>query len=130
MPILEDINDEFKYLPEESMKYVSQEIGYPLSTVYRIATFYNVFSLKPRGRHIINICMGTTCHVKGAPRILERIKTELRIDVGETTEDNRFTLEPVRCLGCCSLAPVITIDGEAFGNMKPNKIARVIDKYD
>ena len=130
MPILEDINDEFKYLPEESMKYVSLEIGYPLSTVYRIATFYNVFSLKPRGRHIINICMGTTCHVRGAPRILERIKTELRIDVGETTEDNRFTLEPVRCLGCCSLAPVITIDGEAFGNMKPNKIARVIDKYD
>ena len=130
MPILEDINDEFKYLPEESLKYVAAQIDYPLSTVYRIATFYNVFSMKPRGEHLINVCTGTTCHVRGAPKILDAIKSELKIDVGETTEDLKFTLEPVRCLGCCSLAPVITVDGEAFGNLRPDKIAKVISKYD
>lgn len=130
MPILESINDEFKYLPGEILKYVAVQLNMPLSSVYRIATFYNAFSLEPRGRHLINVCMGTACHVRGSPRILERIKTELKIDVGETTDDFRFTLVPVRCLGCCSLAPVITIDGEFFGNTRPARIPKVLDKYD
>jgi len=130
MPILESINDEFKFLSEENLKYVSIQLDYPLSTIYRIATFYNVFSLKPRGEHLINVCTGTTCHVRGAPRILERIKSELKIDVGETTEDMMFTLEPVRCLGCCSLAPVITIAGDVFGKMKPDRVPKVLSRYD
>ncbi len=130
MPVLQDINDEFKYLPSEHLKHVAVELDFPLSTVYRMATFYNAFSLKPRGDHLINVCLGTTCHVRGAPRLLERIKSELKVEVGETTEDQRFTLVPVRCLGCCSLAPVITVDGEAFGNIRPNRIPKVLKRYE
>ncbi|NPD87628.1 MAG: FAD-dependent oxidoreductase [Asgard group archaeon] len=130
MPVLEAINSEYRYLPEESLKYVAVQMDYPLSSIYRIATFYNAYSLEPRGDHLISVCMGTTCHVKGAPRLVERLKSELKIDIGETTDDGKFTLETVRCLGCCSLAPVITIDGEAFGNMKPSRIPRVLDKYE
>lgn len=130
MPILEDINDKFSYLPGEMLRYVAVQLDFPLSSIYRMATFYNAFSLKPRGRHLINVCMGTTCHVRGAPRILERIERELKIGIGETTEDLRFTLETVRCLGCCSLAPVIAIDGETFGRLRPDKIPKVLDQYD
>ncbi|MHA1223276.1 MAG: NAD(P)H-dependent oxidoreductase subunit E [Candidatus Heimdallarchaeaceae archaeon] len=130
MPILESINNEYRYLPEESLKYISIKMNYPLSSIYRIATFYNSFSLKPRGEHLISVCLGTTCHVRGAPRLLERLKSELKIEVGETTQNGKFTLETVRCLGCCSLAPVLMIDGDTFGNMKPSRIPRVIDKYE
>jgi len=97
--------------------------------VLRLATFYKSFSLKPRGQHIISVCMGTACHVAGAPRIVDRLERELGINVGETTSDMKFTLETVRCIGCCGLAPVIAVGDEFYGKLTPTKAARVIDKY-
>ena len=101
----------------------------PLSRVLRIATFYNMFSLEPRGKHIIRTCVGTACHVKGAARILESLERELDVRAGGTTEDGRFTLEAVRCLGCCGLAPVLTINDDVYGIITPAKIVKALDKY-
>ena len=130
MPILKEISSTLNYLPENVLRYVSFELDIPLSLIYRIATFYNAFSLVPRGRHIINVCFGTTCYVRGADKILETLKTELKISAGETTPDWRFSLEMVRCLGCCSLAPVISVDGEIYGRLKRKEIREVLQQYD
>ncbi len=129
VPILQDINAELNWLPPEVLARVAEVKQIPLEHVVRIATFYKSFSLEPRGEHIINVCLGTACHVRGAPRIVDRLERELGIGVGETTSDNKFTLETVRCVGCCGLAPVVMI-GEAFyGKLTPAKAARLIDQY-
>ncbi len=127
--VLQDINATYNYLPENIIRYISQELDIPLSLIYRIATFYNAFSLTPRGRHIISVCVGTTCHVKGAPLIVSALERELGIGIGQTTEDMNFTLEEVACLGCCGLAPVITIGEDLYGKITQAKIPKIIEKY-
>jgi NADH:ubiquinone oxidoreductase subunit E len=129
VPILQDITSEFRWLPPHLLTRVSQVKQIPIEHILRIATFYKTFSLKPRGEHIITVCMGTACHVKGAPRILERFERELGIKVGETTSDMKFTLEAVRCIGCCGLAPVITINEDLYGSLEVAEAASLLDKY-
>ncbi len=129
VPILQDISAELNWLPPEVLMRVSELKQLPLEHVLRIATFYKSFSLKPRGEHIINVCMGTACHVRGAPRIVDRLERELGISVGETTSDMKFTLQTVRCLGCCGLAPVVTVGDDLYGQLTPAKAAALIEKY-
>ncbi|MHC4743371.1 MAG: NADH-quinone oxidoreductase subunit NuoE, partial [Planctomycetota bacterium] len=129
IPILQDITEEFNWLPPNLLMRVSQAKEIPLEHVFRIATFYKAFSLKPRGKHIITVCTGTACHVKGAQRILDRLERELGIQTGDTTSDMQFTLEAVRCLGCCGLAPVVTVGDDLYGQMNPAKAAALVEKY-
>jgi len=129
VPVLQDINAKFRWLPPGAVRLVSDAVGLPLARVLRIATFYNMFSFTPRGKHLIRVCLGTACHVKGGGRILERLANELGISVGETTSDMRFTVEAVRCLGCCGLAPVVTVDDDVHGKTTPGEFIKVLDKY-
>lgn len=128
--ILQDIQSEYHYLPKEALIKVSRALGIPLSQVYNVATFFKAFSLKPRGKHVINVCLGTACHVRGAVRILEILERSLGIKSGETTPDFKFTLETVNCMGCCALGPVMKIDGEYFGNLKADKIDPILSSYE
>jgi len=128
--ILQDIQSKYNYLPKEALEQVSKRLDVPLSQVYSLATFYKAFSLKPRGKHLISVCMGTACHVRGAPMISEEIQRKLNIKPGETTKDNKFTLEAVNCLGACALGPLVVIDGEYFGNMDAGKVDTVLKKYE
>jgi NADH:ubiquinone oxidoreductase subunit E/NAD-dependent dihydropyrimidine dehydrogenase PreA subunit len=127
--ILQDINFHLGFLPEDALRYVSLKTKVPLQTVYHVATFYKAFSLTPRGKHVVRVCMGTACHVRGAPRVLDTFKSQLQIKPGETTEDNQFTLETVNCLGTCALAPVTTIDAKYHGSMKPAKVEKILKSY-
>ncbi|MBM3709524.1 MAG: NADH-quinone oxidoreductase subunit NuoE [Actinobacteria bacterium] len=127
--LLQDISKAYDYLPENILKYTSQELDIPLSLLYRVATFYNAFSLKPRGRYLIKVCVGTTCHVKGSPMIISALERELGIKVGETTEDMNFTLETVACLGCCGVAPVMMIGEDIHGRLTQAKIPKIIGGY-
>lgn len=129
MPILQELSKEYNYLPPDLLRHTAKELHIPLSTVYNIATFYNVFSLTPRGRHIVNVCMGTSCYVRGGARILKTITGELGIKAGETTEDLRFSLETVRCLGCCSISPVIMVDNKVYGKIESSQITNILGKY-
>jgi len=115
--ILQDIQEEVNYLPEDALRYVSRALGIPLSKVCSLATFYKAFSLQPRGRHVINVCLGTACHVRGAVRVLEAVERNLGIRAGDTDENLQFTLETVNCLGACALGPIVVIDGEYHGQM-------------
>lgn len=127
--ILLDIQDEYNYLPQEALISVATKLDIPVIDVYAVATFYTVFSLKPRGKHIINVCVGTACHVRGGQRILDRIQRNLQINPGETTEDKLFTLETVRCLGCCALGPVMVIDGTYYSHLTTKAADSIVDKY-
>ena len=129
MPILHDINASFNYLPETALREISNELGVPLSTVFRIATFYNAFSLTPIGKYRITICTGTACHVKGADGLIETFEPRLDIKSGETTTDGLFTLEAVRCIGCCGLAPVLTVNEDVHGLMTKKKVPKLIEQY-
>jgi NADH-quinone oxidoreductase subunit E len=127
--ILQDIQAEEKYLPKEALEYVSQKMNIPLVQVFRIATFYNALSLKPRGRHKIDVCLGTACHVRGGGKILNKMERDLGITMGETTKDKRFTLEAVHCVGCCSLGPVAVVDGEVFGRLAQDKVPALLKEF-
>lgn len=127
--VLQDIDAEYHYLPEFIMRYISIKLDIPLSQIYNIATFFSAFSLTPRGKYIISVCLGTACHVKGAPRIMESLERELGIKSGETASDLSFSLEPVRCLGCCGLAPVITINEDVHGKLTPAAVSKVLRRY-
>jgi len=127
--ILQDIQAELYYLPREALVQVSDTMDIPLSRVYSVATFFRAFSLKPRGKHLINVCLGTACHVRGASKVLEQIERSLDISLGETTADARFTLETVNCMGCCALGPVVNVDGEYFGQMNAGKVDSLLAKY-
>jgi len=126
LPILHDINATFNYLPEAVLRLVSKEMDMPLSKIFRIATFYNLFSLDPVGKYKITVCTGTACHVRGAEGIVEAFEPELGIKCGETTEDMMFTLEEVRCIGCCGLAPVLTVNEDVQGPMTKKKVPELI----
>jgi len=127
--ILQDIQAEYNYLPKEALVELSQTLGAPLSQVYSVATFFKAFSLEPRGRHLINVCLGTACHVRGAVRVLEAIERELDIKASKTTKDLKFTLETVNCVGCCALGPVVIVDGEYYGQMKSDKVRALLENY-
>lgn len=127
--ILHDIQDEYYYLPQDIMKMVGERLGIPLSRIYSTATFFKAFSLEPRGRHLISVCLGTACHVRGGQRIVDQIGSILGIKPGETTGDLNFTLETVNCLGCCAIGPVMVVDGKYFGGVSARKVLSVLEKY-
>ncbi len=129
VPLLQDVMREYDYLPEKTLKRIAQELDIPLSRVYGLATFYKSFSLTPRGKHLISVCMGTACHVRGAPRIVEKLERDLRIKAGETTKNLKFTLETVNCLGACALGPLIVIDGKYYGRMNLAKMDKALKDY-
>ncbi|MBA7631503.1 NADP-reducing hydrogenase subunit HndA [subsurface metagenome] len=128
--ILQDIQAEYNYLPKESLAKVSKDLDAPLSQVYSVATFFKAFSLTPRGRHLINVCLGTACHVRGAVRILESIERETGIKAGETAEDLKYTLETVNCLGACALGPIVVVNGVYSGQMNTNKVKPLLKSCD
>ena len=127
--ILLDCQEEFCYLPREVLEEVSSELETPLTSVLSIATFFRAFSLKPLGRHQIHVCMGTACNISGGPRLVEALERELKIKKGETTSDLQFSLDTVNCVGCCGLAPVITVGQDVHGKMKQSSIPRIVKKY-
>jgi len=129
LAVLQDIQAKEKYLPKEVLEQVGQRLHIPINKIYRIATFYRAFSLTPRGRHEVCVCLGTACHVRGAQRIVDQIGIELGIRPGETTKDRNFTLETVNCLGVCASGPILAVDGEYFGNMSPIKVEGVLKKF-
>jgi len=126
--ILEEIQAEYGYLPEKAIRIVSDRTQRSLVDVYGAATFYRSFSLKPRGKHLICACLGTACHVRGAPRVAEELERQLGIKAGETTADKEFTLETVNCLGACALGPVVVIDGHYFSKVRKSKISQLLDE--
>ena len=127
--ILQDIQAEIGYLPKEVLAETSQQLGVPASRVYSVATFFKAFSLTERGRNLINVCMGTACHVRGAVKVLEKIEQELAINRGETTQDLKFTLETVNCVGACALGPMVMIGEDYHGEMTPEGIVSVLKEY-
>jgi NADH-quinone oxidoreductase subunit E len=129
LAILQDIQAKEKYLPREALEHLGQQLHIPINKVYRIATFYRAFSLTPRGRHEVCVCMGTACHVRGAQRIVDQMNLELGIRPGETTKDQNFTLETVNCLGVCAAGPVVAIEGQYFGKMSPMKVEGTLKKF-
>ncbi|MRS03504.1 NAD(P)H-dependent oxidoreductase subunit E [bacterium] len=129
IPVLLDIQTEYHYLPPEAIQRVSERMNIPMIQVYQVASFYKVFSLEPRGKHIITVCMGTACHVRGSTMLVDQISRVLHVEPGETTKDMQFTLEEVNCLGACALGPVMVIDGKYYGKMTVNKIEKTLSKY-
>jgi NADH-quinone oxidoreductase subunit E len=126
--LLLEIQRENRWLPNEALKKVSRTLGVPLSQIQHVATFYKAFSLIPKGRHEVQVCLGTACHVRGGPRILDRVEEVLGIEAGQTTTDMEFTLETVNCLGCCALGPVMVVDGKYHGKITPTAAEEVLKK--
>jgi len=127
--ILQDVQNTYRYLPEEAMRLVSERLGIPFSQVFEVATFYRSFSLVPRGEHEIKVCLGTACHLRGGPRILENFERELDVRCGETTPDRAFTLETVNCVGACALAPLVVVDDDYHGNSTASAVRGILKKY-
>lgn len=128
VPVLQEINATYNYLPENVLRYLSQELDIPLSLMYRLATFYNAFSLEPKGKHTVRVCMGTACYVKDGGKVLQSFEKELGIKLGEITEDLRYNLETVNCLGCCGQAPVAMVDEDIYGYMRRVKVQDVLER--
>lgn len=129
LAVLQDIQAEFNYLPKEAMKRVAEKLNVPFSRVSALATFFAAFALSPRGKHIVTVCMGTACHVRGAPRVLEEIERDLKIKSGENTPDMAFTIETVNCVGACALGPLVIVDGNYHGNLTTSEVTGMIDQY-
>jgi NADH-quinone oxidoreductase subunit E len=127
--ILQDIQAEIGYLPKAALEATADGLNIPVSRVYGVATFFKAFSLVPRGRYLINVCMGTACHVRGSDRVLEQIEKELNIKSGETTSDLRFTLETVNCVGSCALGPMVIVGENYHGEMTPESVGTVLAEY-
>ncbi|MGI6308981.1 MAG: NADH-quinone oxidoreductase subunit NuoE [Dethiobacteria bacterium] len=128
VPILQKIQHEFGYLPRPALEYMAKRLRIPVSRVYGVATFYAQFHLLPRGRNIIRVCRGTACHVRGVSKVADKTKELLGVDVGETTEDMKFTYEEVACIGACGLAPVMMINEQTFGKLAPDKVKAILKK--
>ena len=126
--MLQDIQEEYNYLPQEALVILSKRLEIPLINIYGIATFFKSFSLTPRGKHLLTVCLGTACHVRGGPKILEEFERKLKIKACQTTKDNLYTLETVNCLGCCAIGPIVVKDGEYFGQMSIAKVGSVLIK--
>ena len=128
LAILEEIQSHHRYLPRDALILVSERLDVPLSQVYSVATFYNAFSLAPRGRHTFQVCTGTACHVRGAMQVLDRLETQLGIQTGQTTVDLEYPLETVNCLGACALGPIVVADGEYAGQITASQVDRLLKK--
>lgn len=129
IPVLQDIQDEYNYLPKEELQAVAQRLQVPLTQVYSVATFFKMFSLEPKGRHQIRVCLGTTCHLRGGQRLVETLARRLGVEVGHATEDLNFSLETVGCLGSCAQAPLMMIDDRYFGSMAVDRITKILIPY-
>ena len=129
VPLLEEAQDLLGYLPVTIQKQISNKTNIPLSRIYGIVTFYSFFTMTPRGKHTVQVCLGTACYVRGGKKIAETLEVEFGVKSGETTADRIFTYETVRCLGACGLAPVIVVDGEVYGRVKPSKVKEILEQY-
>jgi NADP-reducing hydrogenase subunit HndA len=129
IPVLHEAQQIYGYLPMDVQKTVSEGLNVPLTEIYGVVTFYTQFSLKPKGKFKVNVCMGTACYVKGSGAILDKFKEKLGVNVGETTEDGKFTIEACRCIGACGLAPVIMINDDVYGRLVPDDIEAIVEKY-
>ncbi len=127
--ILHEVQNHFHYLPEEELRYISKKTGIPITQIYSIVKFYNRFSLKPKGKNEICVCLGTACHVKGAEQVMNALETKLAIEKGETTDDMEFSLDEVRCIGACSLAPAVVVNEETFGQVTPKQVQTMLGKF-
>ncbi len=128
--VLQDVQDELRYLPKEAIILVSEGLAIPLSQVFAVATFYKTLSLEPRGRHLINVCTGTACHVRGAEKIVDKMERDLGCQRGKTTKDMKFTLETVRCVGACAMGPIVIVDDEYHGNVAMEQVDPILKKYE
>lgn len=129
IPILQDVQEAIGYLPTTAMVQIGRHLGLRSTQVYGVATFYNQFRLEPVGSHVIHLCRGTACHVRGSARLLQAFEAELGVKAGRTTRDGLFTLQTVACLGCCGLAPVVMIDEQAYGRLEPKQVAKILRTY-
>ncbi|HZQ68142.1 MAG TPA: NAD(P)H-dependent oxidoreductase subunit E [Terriglobales bacterium] len=130
IPVLQEVQETYRYLPQEVLRRISQKLRVPLTEVYQVATFYRCFSLVPRGRHVIQVCLGTACHVRGAPRVLDRILRDLKMAAPGTSSDLQFTVETVRCIGCCGLAPVARVDNSnTHPHLTQARVGGLLKKY-
>jgi NADH-quinone oxidoreductase subunit E len=129
IPLLQEVQEALGYLPDGAMQQVARFLRLPESKVFGVATFYARFHLQPRGRHIIRLCCGTACHVRGARKVSDRVKEVLEVDVGQTTIDQKYTFEQVACIGACGLAPVMTIDDKTFGKLNPDKVKEIVTTF-
>jgi NADH-quinone oxidoreductase subunit E len=127
--LLLDIQQELNWIPKEAIKKINQKLKIPVSEIYRVASFYTALSLKPRGRHLVRVCAGTACYVRGGPRILDSVERTLGIKAGETTSDGKFSLETVNCLGCCALGPVVEIDKQYHGKLSCSNVEKLLSGY-
>ena len=129
MMILSDIQKEFGYIPLEVQELVSEEIGVPVAEIYGVVTFYSFFSLNPKGKYVIGVCLGTACYVKGAQQVIDKFSEILKIKAGETTQDGLFTLEALRCIGACGIAPALTINGKVYPKVKVSDVPGIVAEY-
>jgi len=129
IPILQDIQAQYNYLPPVALATVSKQLDIPMIDIISVASFYNAFSLTPRGEHVVTVCTGTACHVRGGQKILEEFERRLEVPAGGTTEDKQFTLETVACLGCCAIGPVVVVDGDYYAQQTIGKVGSVMKKY-
>ena len=129
MPVLQEAMNIFGYVPQDVQEMIAEGTGATLSEVYGVSTFYSQFSLEPKGEHVIGVCLGTACYVKGSQKVLDRLSEELKIEVGRTTKDGKFTLNATRCLGACGLAPVMMIGDEVYGRLTPDQVPEILAKY-
>lgn len=130
IPVLQEVQNAYGYLPRPAMERISAELNIPLSKLYGVATFYAQFHLQPRGKHVIRVCLGTACHVRNGESILKAVSDALGIGDGETTKDLQFTLERVACLGACGLSPAMMVDDETYGRLTPKKIKQILKSYE
>ena len=128
LAIMQDVQDEARYLPREAMERVAERLEIPIARVYQMATFFESFHLEPRGKHICTVCMGTACHVRGAQRLVEQLERDFDIPSGSTTEDLMFTIEEVNCVGACALGPLVIVDSEYHGNMTSGSLQKLVKK--
>lgn len=126
---LHEVQDNYGYISTPAQKYLSETLQVPMAEIYGIITFYSRFTLTPKGKYNVQVCMGTACYVKGAEKVLEKFKSELGIEEGATTDDGTFSLEAVRCIGACGLAPAIVVNSEVYGKMDESKVTEVLTKY-
>ena len=127
--LLLDVQSEFNWIPKELIVQISERLQIPLSQIYRVASFYKGMSLTPIGRHLVQVCLGTACHVRGGPKVLDKVEEALKVNAGETTKDMNFTLRRVNCLGCCALGPVVVVDGEYHGKVTSAKVEEILATY-
>ncbi len=129
MMILSAVQKEFGYIPLEVQQIISERTGIPVAEIYGVVTFYSFFSLKPKGKYVVGICLGTACFVKNSQQVIDKFSTLLGIKAGETTKDGLFTIEAIRCIGACALAPAMSINGKVYPKVTPDQVGKIIDEY-